>query len=237
MISHRNLSCLPLLASLALSAPAEASALQDAQTLRMQAQRHLLERIGQTYPGVQGRVEMGAVDPRLRLPLCERLEFFLPAGVRLLGSGNLGVRCAGPEQWTLYLGFQIALRGPALVAKRPLGSRQPVMPEEVELREIDYEAAPGEYLRTVEELEGAMTARPFAAGQALTQDRLLRRQTVRAGQRVKVLFKGDGFQVTQEGVALNGAMPGEVVRVRVPSGKLIQGLATVDGQVSMGNSR
>lgn len=238
MLNYRRylyLSILILLAAPGGAAHAENDGLQDWQEVRSQAQRHLLDEIGRAYTEVRGRVEMGAVDPRLRLPRCERLAFFLPAGARLFGNGSLGVRCERPEPWTIYLGFQIALRGPALVARWPLGSRQPIKAGEVELREVDYEAPPGEYPRLMEQLEGAMTSRPIPAGQALTQDRLTRQQTVRAGQRVKVLLQGSGFEVAQEGVALNGATPGEVVRVRVQSGKLIQGLATADGRVRLGH--
>lgn len=202
--------------------------------LRLLAERHLHELIKRTDPALRAQVEIGPIDPRLRLPPCKHPQWFLPAGARLQGHGTLGVRCEdAAEPWTLYLSYKISLQGPALVAKRPLAARQVIMANDVELKEIAYEAAAGEYLRDPALLEGALTARSIQAGQAITLDRLLRSPSVRAGQRVKAWLHGSGFYITQEGVALNNALPGETVRVRTDAGKVIQGLATRDGRVQV----
>lgn len=200
--------------------------------LRRQAERHLHDLATRDDAAIRAHVEIGAVDPRLRLPPCARPVMFLPAGAHLHGNGSLGVRCEGPpEPWTLYLTYRISLQGPALVSRRPLAARQVIETDDVELRVIAYQAPPGDYLRDPALLEGAMAARPIPAGQPITADRLLRSQVVRAGQRVKLWLSGSGFQITQEGVALNGAKAGEPVRVRTDSGKLVQGQATADGRV------
>ncbi len=215
-------------------ARAEPAPVQDWAALREAARQYLLERIRDEDPDLEAQIEIGPVDPRLRLPHCRTPRAFLPAGARLYGNGSLGMRCEeAPQPWTLYLSYRIALQGPALVARQPLAARQVLRAQDVELRRVTYEAPPGDYLRDPALLVGGMTSRPVAAGQALTTDRILRSQTVRAGQRVKVWLQGTGFRITQEGVALNGASPGETVRVRTDAGRIIQGQATVDGGVQV----
>jgi flagella basal body P-ring formation protein FlgA len=211
---------------------AQDAPLQAWSDLRLRAERYLHDLATRDDAAIRAQVEIGAIDPRLRLPQCAQPVLFLPAGARPYGNGSLGVRCEDtPEPWTLCLTYRVSLHGPALVARWPLAARQMIKAGDLELREIAYDAPPGDYLRDAALLEGALTARPIPAGQALTVDRLVRSQTVRAGQRVKIWLSGRGFQVTQEGVALNGAKAGETVRVRTDSGKLVQGQATADGRV------
>lgn len=226
------LRCCLLLSLSAGPLHAQEGALEAWSELRLRAQRHLHDLATRDDATIRAHVEIGAIDPRVRLPRCTRLVFFLPAGVRLYGNGSLGVRCEDTaEPWTLYLTYRISLQGPALVTRWPLAARHHIKASDLELREIVYDAPPGDYLRDVSLLEGAMTAHPIPAGHALTADRLVRSQTVRAGQRVKMWLSGSGFQVTQEGVALNGAKAGETVRVRTDSGKIVQGEASTDGRV------
>lgn len=226
------LSCCLLLSLAAGAVHAQDGAQQAWSDLQVEAARYLHDLATRDDTAIRAQVEVGAVDPRLRLPRCTRPVMFLPAGARPYGNGSLGVRCEdAPEPWTLYLTYRISLKGPALVTRWPLAPRQQIKAGDVELREIAYAAPPGDYLRDAAQLEGAMTARPIPAGQPLTADRLVRSQTVRAGQRVKIWLRGSGFQVTQEGVALNGAKAGETVRVRTDSGKIVQGEASADGRV------
>ncbi len=221
-----------LLALWAGAVHAQDGALQAWPDLRMRAQRYLHDLVTREDAAIRAQVEIGTIDPRLRLPRCAQPLLFLPAGARPYGNGSLGVRCEDTaEPWTLYLSYKISLTGPALVTRRPLAARQALKADDLELREIAYEAPPGDYLRDVALVEGAMTARPLPAGQPLTADRIMRSQTVRAGQRVRVWLSGSGFQITQEGVALNSARAGESVRVRTDAGKLLQGQAAADGRV------
>ncbi|MDW8323565.1 MAG: flagellar basal body P-ring formation chaperone FlgA [Burkholderiales bacterium] len=204
----------------------------NAEALREAARRYLIEALARTDAGLRAQVEIGPLDPRLRLPPCAQPEFFLPPGARLQGHGSVGVRCGqAASPWTLYLGYRIHLAGPALVARVPLAARQTIRPEDVEVRVIAYERAPGDYLRERAQLTGAILAHPVAAGQALTIDRLSHTPLIRPGERVRLQVEGAGFVVSQEGTAQNAAAVGEVVRVRTDAGKIIQGVATADGSV------
>src|SRR5574344_1861168 len=61
-------------------------------------------------------VQVGQLDPRLRLAPCARVEPFLPAGTRLWGRTRLGLRCVqGAVQWTVFLPITIQAWGPAWV--------------------------------------------------------------------------------------------------------------------------
>ncbi|MCW8181821.1 flagellar biosynthesis protein FlgA, partial [Verminephrobacter eiseniae] len=60
------------------------------------------------------QVSVGALDARLRLAPCARVEPYLPVGTQLWGRTRLGLRCvAGVSAWNVFLPIVIAAFGPA----------------------------------------------------------------------------------------------------------------------------
>ena len=59
-------------------------------------------------------VEVGALDSRLKLAACERVEPYLPPGTQLWGKTRLGLRCAqGAVKWNVFLPITVRAFGPA----------------------------------------------------------------------------------------------------------------------------
>ena len=56
---------------------------------------------------------------------------------------------------------------------------------------------------------------------------------VAQGQNVRVNGIGQGFSVSTEGQALTNAVEGELVKVRVPNGTIISGIAKNNGQIEV----
>ncbi|MEW6677085.1 MAG: flagellar basal body P-ring formation chaperone FlgA [Pseudomonadota bacterium] len=199
--------------------------------MRQQATRWLSAQVAQTYPEAEVSVEIGPVDARLRLEACSGFRFFLPGTARLWGGGSVGVKCTGPAGWNLYLSYQVRLRGPALVTQGPLPARHLLADEDLVLAQVRYDQDPGSYLQSLP--AGATTLRPLPAGQALLIHDLGLPNVVEAGALVRVRVNGNGFSIAQEGKALNGAKAGASVRVKMPSGRIIRGLATAGGEVEI----
>ncbi len=208
-----------------------AGPVQDTQVLRQLGNTWLEQQIALAWPDVRARAQVGAVDERLRLVACRDLEFSLAAGASLGTAGSVKAECLAPVRWSLYLGFQVSLSGPALVARRDLPARSILAAPDLEARNIDYEQPPTAYPRDVRVAVGARTDRWIAAGQPLLLAALSRPPAVNAGQRARIVARGAGFSVNQEGVALNTAAAGEPVRVKIRSGRIVHGIAQEDGSV------
>ena len=224
--------CIALMACLPALPQAHGGGLrQDFRTLRAAAAAWLEAEAVKGYPDTLARVEIGMVDERLNLPACPEPRFFLPSGVDPWGNGSLGARCEAPKPWSLYIRFASRLRGPALIATHPLPARYVPVAGDLELRLLDYDQDPDMYPRELP--PGAQLLRPLAPGQALVLTGLRQPDAIRAGQKVRLTVAGSGFTVTQEGVALGNASQGQPVRVKTASGRIVQGVATRDGQVSI----
>jgi len=213
-----------------LLTPSESLA-KGLDSLRLEAREWLLDQARQAYPSAQAQVDIGPLDPRLHLAPCSQVRFFLPAGAKLWRPGTLGVKCVGPASWNIYLSYQARLTGPALVSKHALPARHLLSQEDVALVPVPYQQDPGSYPLTLP--DGAVNQRPMAAGQAVLIQDLALPDVIRAGSQVRVRAIGAGFSVSQEGKALNAAKAGGEVRVKMPTGRIVRGLATPAGEVEI----
>jgi len=220
--------CLSGLLFFPLQALANAGSMQ---ALRQEATAWLGRQVAEVYPDSLARVEIGPLDERLRLSPCERVQFFLPVGARLWSSGSLGVKCAAPSPWSLFLTYQIQLTGPALLAQRPLPARHLLSMGDVTLGNVRYEQDPGSYVREIP--SGATTLRPVNTSQPLLIQDLVLPDIIQAGAKVHVRVQGRGFSVAQEGKAMNAAKAGAPVQVKMPSGRIVRGVASATGEVEI----
>ena len=207
------------------------AAMLDVPQLRVQAAAWLEQQAMTAFPGSAAQAQVGEVDARLRMPACTDTRFFLPANAPLWGRGSLGVRCEAPSPWAFYLGYQNRLTGPALVATRPIASRESPTAADIELRQVEYSQSPDLYPRTLP--PDAVVNRPLAAGQAIVVNWLTLPTVIKAGNKVRLQTRTATFTVSQEGTALNNAAPGELVRVKTPGGRVVQGTAKQDGTVEV----
>ncbi len=179
--------------------------------------------------GARIEVEVGRLDPRLRLAPCNRIEPFVPTGVRLWGRANVGLRCAddGPNaaRWQVYLPVTVHVYGPALVAMRPIAAGEPIAAEDLVPAEVEWTRESQGILTDVAQLDGRVATRPIGIGQPIALANLRAPQVIAAGDQVRIVGRGVGFSVTGQAMAMAAAQDGQSVRVRLESGRILTGTA------------
>lgn len=176
---------------------------------------------------------VGSIANSERLTACQNLQIALPQGGRLWGKTHVVVRCEDSPGWSLYVPVKVKVLGPYLVAGRALRQGQRVDAADVAVQNGDLTELPGGTLTDMQQAVGLTLAGSIIAGQPLRSDLLRQALIVQQGQTVKITSKGKGFEVASEGEALNNAARGQVVRVRLASGRLISGVADSDGTVAV----
>jgi flagella basal body P-ring formation protein FlgA len=197
-----------------------------------------LQRAAEAYARSQtvnlpGQVDVAAapLDPRTRLGRCESLQPFLAPGAKLWGTANVGLRCLKPESWTVYISVTVKVTGEVVVTAAPVRRGQVLSPEDVRLERTDLTQLPVDVITELQRAVGKSANAAFPAGFTLREDMLRAPLAVTAGQRVRILFQGEGFTVSSEGRALGNASVGEPVQVRAASGKLMSGVVQEAGVV------
>lgn len=210
---------------------AQAPAMQTAAAIHQAVDQYLRQQTG----GMPGKATytIGGIDPRLVLPACANLDIFLPSGARLWGQGNLGVRCGGPTQWTIYVGVDVRISGNYLAAARAISPGQVLTSGDLAVQSGDLTLLPQGVLASPEAAVGRIAVSSITAGQALRHDQLRAPLAVQQGQSVKLLSGGNGFRVSAEGRALNNAQEGQVAQVRTGGGQTVSGVARAGGTVEV----
>ncbi len=179
-------------------------------------------------------VSVGALDSRLNLAPCARVEPYLPAGSRLWGRTRLGLRCVeGRSPWNVFLPVTIKAWGPAWVLTGNVAPGAVLTANDATQAEVDWAADPAPVVANPEAWVGQTASRQLMAGQALRQSMVKAPSIFRAGAQVRVSAQGPGYAVVSAGQALSAGTVGQTVRVRMDNGRVVSGIVAEDGTVTI----
>ena len=180
-----------------------------------------------TGPGAaETTVTAGQLDSRLHLTQCQGpLSANLPAGMTLQARSTIGVTCAGPAHWTVYVPVIVESRVNVLVLKHAVARDAKLAAADVavETRKV---AGPGTaYLNSVPELNGRIVKRPLAAGTTLSAEMFSADLIVHRGQEVTLLAQGGAIEVRASGRVMTDAAAGARVQVQnMSSMRIVEGV-------------
>jgi flagellar basal body P-ring formation protein FlgA len=172
-------------------------------------------------------VSVGALDGRLRRAHCptKELSASLPAGMTLQARSTIGVTCAGPVQWTVYVPVTVESTIDVLVLTHAVNRDARLLPGDVTI-ERRRTAGPGNlFLTSPSELSDRATRRPLAAGTTLAVDMFSADLMVHRGQQVTLLSSGGMIEVRASGRAMGDGAQGARIQVQnLSSMRVIEGV-------------
>ncbi|MEJ6006842.1 flagellar basal body P-ring formation chaperone FlgA [Paucibacter sp. AS339] len=184
----------------------------------------------------QARVEVqvGALDPRLKLAPCALVQPYLPPGLQMWGRTRIGLRCVeGPVRWNVSLPVTVKVFAKALVAGDALAAGTQLTQALLATAEIDIAAESGGVFTDAASLNGRTLSRSLVAGETVRSGSLKARQWFAAGDTVMVRAAGPGYSVAREGQAMTMGLEGQNVKVRFESGRIVTGRVVGDRQVEV----
>jgi flagella basal body P-ring formation protein FlgA len=228
-------SCPPaLLLALCLLAALPARAVLPAQTVADALALAREAALALAPPGARIEVLPGALDPRLRLAPCQRVQAFLPANAQFWGAGRVGLRCQeGPVAWQVQLPVTVHIWAPAVVAAAPLPAGTRIEASQLQLAETDWASSAARPHTRIDQLADRVLARALNAGQAIRQADLKPLQLFAQGDTVQIQALGRGFAIAAEGQALGPGLEGQPVRVRTESGRVVVAVPVAPRRVEM----
>lgn len=218
-------------AALAQGQAAAGAGRQSVAALRLSVEQFLQVQTG----GLPGRVTVtvGAIDPQMQLAACPAPEAFLMPGARAWGKTTVGVRCAAPSPWTVYIQAKVAVEADYVAAAVPLAQGQPIEARHLAVLKGDLATLPPGIATDTAQLIGRVPNASLAAGTPLRLDTLRSKPVVHNGQLVRLVSSGNGFSVSSEARAVGNAAEGQPVQVRTAGGQQISGVAKAGGLVEV----
>ena len=179
-------------------------------------------------------VELGQLDPRLKLAPCDKVRAYVPTGSPLWGRSRVGLRCEqGTARWNVFWPVTVKVFGQALVAVVPLRPGALVNAADLRVAEVDLAANPSPAVVNLTDIVGRAVARNIEPGQSIRQEDIRLRRWFAAGDPVRVTVKGSGFQISSEGTALTPGDEGRCARVRTDNGRVVCAQPVGDRQVEL----
>jgi flagella basal body P-ring formation protein FlgA len=179
-------------------------------------------------------VELGQLDPRLKLAPCDKVRAYVPTGSPLWGRSRVGLRCEqGVAKWNVFWPVTVKVYAHALVAVVPLRPGALVNAADLRVAEVDLASSPSPAIVNLTDIVGRAVVRNIEPGQSIRQEDIKLRRWFAAGDPVRVMVKGVGFQISSDGTALTPGDEGRCARVRTDNGRVVCAQPVGDRQVEL----
>ena len=184
-----------------------------------------ITRFIQKSPSVNGlRVQAEQLDPNIVVPACVGgvIEISAQPGARVWGRTILQLRCARAG-WMVNIPLNIRVFGDYVVASRYLPFGQKIESGDIRIIEGELNLLPDDVLRTPKGAYDRILSRPLQMGSPIGLNDLREASVVKVGDPVRLVLTGKDFEVSGEGIAQTSGMLGDMVRVRLADGQVLQG--------------
>jgi flagella basal body P-ring formation protein FlgA len=184
-----------------------------------------ITRFIQKSPSVNGlRVQAEQLDPNIVVPACVGgvIEISAQPGARVWGRTILQLRCARAG-WMVNIPLNIRVFGDYVVASRYLPFGQKIEPGDIRIIEGELNLLPDDVLRTPKGAYDRILSRPLQMGSPIGLNDLRESSVIKVGDPVRLVLSGKDFEVSGEGIAQTSGMIGDMVRVRLADGQVLQG--------------
>jgi len=221
---------IPVLAVMSGTLPAVAGATQSADAVEAVVSDYL-EQQAASYPGTVSV----AVDASraTRHPACTQLSALLARGQKLRSRMSVEVRCHAPEAWTARVQAEMSIKGYFYVPNRPIDAGDSLSLDDLIGREGDLLSLGRGVAIDPSRIIGHIAVQRIPQGVPIKLRALRSPESIPRGQQVRTEAQGPGFVVTGEGQAMQAGAPGDRIRVRTPSGRIITGTVIDAGTVSV----
>ena len=185
-----------------------------------------INRFIQKSPSINGlRIQVEQVDPNIVVPACigGAIEISTQPGARVWGRTTLQLRCA-KAGWMVNIPFNIRVFGDYVVASRYLPFGQKIESGDIRVIEGELNLLPDDVLRTPKGAYDRVLSRPLQMGAPIGLNDLRESSVIKVGDPVRLVLSGKDFEVSGEGIAQTSGMIGDMVRVRLADGQVLQGM-------------
>jgi flagella basal body P-ring formation protein FlgA len=119
--------------------------------------------------------------------------------------------------------FNIRVFGDYVVASRYLPFGQKIESGDIRVIEGELNLLPDDVLRTPKGAYDRVLSRPLQMGAPIGLNDLRESSVIKVGDPVRLVLSGKDFEVSGEGIAQTSGMIGDMVRVRLADGQVLQG--------------
>lgn len=173
-------------------------------------------------------VTLDESDERLNGVNCPAALFSKQANQKVWGRSLLKVQCLGTDNSPFYIYAEFNVWAPVLVVKKPIQKGQTVDESMIEYRTMNLTDLKQGWVKNIQSLQEKTPRKPLWPGTTLHAGQFIGKPLLAHGDTVKVIVKGNGFQVASSGLALEEGSKGEIVKIKTSKGEILHGVAVAE---------
>jgi len=182
----------------------------------------------QARPQLQVRL---LTPPAQRATLCATPALSLSGGPgRLPGVHSVIAQCGARRR---FIQVSLTVTASWWQATRTIAAGQMVEAQHLRAQRGSLEHAPSGLIFDMQRIVGRVALRAVRPGEALVESQLRPPRLIRAGERVEVIYSGDGFRIRAAGKALDNAALHQRLRIQTAAGQILTAVATATGKASV----
>lgn len=207
-----------------------ADEIQDQGSIRAAIEAAIQPRFAAMH-GMQGEIEVGTIDSRLRLPACSNINVDLPAANSAMITAK--VTCPDPN-WTLYVPVRLHGWIEAVVASTNLAPNTALTASALTRGRADAFAGNGGLITDPRQAEGKILRVGVTAGSPILSPQLDLPISVHRGQRVTLTLNDPVMTIKATATALDDGRVGDTITVQnTDSQKTLRATVARDGGVEI----
>jgi flagella basal body P-ring formation protein FlgA len=179
-------------------------------------------------------IEVGNIDPRLNLPLCETesISYTLLSDPTKTSRNTLKASCL--DQWNIILNARIELFQQVVMANDTIGRGFFMSSDQLKIGEAAVSELRYGFFRSVEELNNMVAKRHIAPDDIITPFNVEGAQLVQRGDNVVILAASDILTVKMSGTAMSDGRLGQQIVVKnLSSNRMIKAFVKDRGMVEV----
>ncbi|ROT99712.1 flagella basal body P-ring formation protein FlgA [Marinobacter sp. R17] len=219
-----------------ISSPLSAAEKTTAAMIRQAAQQFLDQYVAERKDaGQTATYSLGSLDSRLNLAACDNgPSVSFTSDPTETTQPTLSVSCDGQRPWRLYLSATLEIRGPGLVAARPLSRGERITGGMIATQPVVINSVRRGAITRREDLVGLEVRRSVNSGTIFTPDVVTQPDAVSRGDHVIIVARSGSIAVQSRGKALGDGRVGEQIMVQnLRSEKTLRAQVTSPGHVEV----
>jgi flagella basal body P-ring formation protein FlgA len=235
MMKQKTTLLMALVCMTGLSGQSQAAAYQSLTEITDAVKAFLLakDEIHQ-YPDTV--VQVHSIDKRLNLSKCEKINYQLSSGAKLIGKTTVKVSCEAPKIWSFYVNANISCFTDVYTLNGNFNKGHIIRQSDVYKVRKDLARLPFGYITEKEQIVGKEIKRNLQAGRPVTPSQIRNPLLIKRGGIVSLQNKTAGFTVQMKGVAMMDGAAGDRIRVKNSSSdRIVEGTVDQSGNVDIAN--
>lgn len=147
---------------------------------------------------------------------------------KLWGNVTISAQC---DNKTKFIQINVVIMGSYVVASQPISAGTIITEQHLLKKSGRLDTLPATVILDKTQAINHIALRNINRDEPIKSSSLQKNWHVKAGQIIKVIIKGDGYQIITNGKTLNNAILDDHINIRLDSGNIIEGIVTTEGVI------